>query len=110
MDKRDLNHVARWGQGRHVGVFGRTIVEADPNSINHSIYRLNARMCDRNDGAWATLANCDKRYAWVFSSQHKGGAQFTMGDASVRFISENIDMSTWGLIGAIAAGHPRGEF
>src|SRR5690606_31065579 len=94
MDKRDLNHIARWGQGRHVAVYGRAITEQDPNHVNHSIYKLNARMCDRSDGTWATLANCDKRYAWVFSSLHAGGAHFVMGDGAVRFINENIDMST----------------
>lgn len=110
MDKRDINHIARWGQGRHTSVFGRTIVETDPGHLNHSIYRINARMCDRNDGTWAALANCDKRYAWVFSSLHTGGAHFLMGDGAVKFINENIDMRTWGLIGAIAAGQPVGDF
>jgi prepilin-type N-terminal cleavage/methylation domain-containing protein len=110
MNKRDLNHVPRWGQGRHVSVFGRAITEADPNHLNHSIYKLNARMCDRNDGTWAALANCDKRYAWVFASDHSGGAHFALGDGSVRFISENIDMSTWGILHSIADGFTVGEF
>lgn len=110
MDKRDVNHIARWGQGRHVGVFGRVITEQTQDHLNHSIYGLNARMCDRNDGAWATISNCDKRYAWVFSSLHTGGAQFVMGDGSVRFVSENIDTTTWGHVHAINDGNPLGEF
>lgn len=110
MAKRDRNHIPRWGQGRHVGVFGRVITEQAPDHVNHSIYRLNARMCDRSDGQWATISNCDKRYAWVFASQHTGGAQFVLGDGSVRFVSENIDMSTWGILHAIDDGNTVEEF
>jgi prepilin-type processing-associated H-X9-DG protein len=33
----------------------------------------------------------DEEAELTFGSQHTGGAQFVMGDGSVRFISENID-------------------
>ena len=32
-----------------------------------------------------------RTYAWVFGSGHTGGAQFLLGDGTVRFIGENVD-------------------
>lgn len=45
-----------------------------------------------------------------FGSSHTGGAQFVLGDGSVRFISENIDAATFQNLGQIADGHIVGEF
>lgn len=45
-----------------------------------------------------------------FASEHIGGAQFVFGDGSVRFISENIDMVTFGNLGDKADGNIVGEF
>jgi len=45
-----------------------------------------------------------------FGSSHKGGAQFVLGDGSVRFISENIDEVTFQRLGMIADGEVVGEF
>jgi prepilin-type N-terminal cleavage/methylation domain-containing protein len=61
----------------------------------------------------------------IFNSGHTGGAHFTMGDGSVRFISENIDhtattfansnngtgpFGTYQRLAAISDGQPVGEF
>ena len=109
MRKGSIRYQPTWGQGRHVGVFGRAITEQNPNHNNHSFYCLNCNMNDRADGAW-TGANHDKPYAWVFSSQHPGGAHFLKGDGSVDFIGEEIDTSIWGFINAIADGNPTGQY
>jgi prepilin-type processing-associated H-X9-DG protein len=49
--------------------------------------------------------------SWSYSgSYHTGGAQFVMGDGSVRFISENIDAATVVNLVTISNGGIVGEF
>ena len=43
-------------------------------------------------------------------SRHTGGAQVCMGDGSVRFISDSINLQTWQRLGARDDGQPIGEF
>lgn len=45
-----------------------------------------------------------------FSSHHVGGAQFCLGDGSVRFISENIDGGVYQSLATIQGGETVGEF
>lgn len=45
-----------------------------------------------------------------FSSRHTGGAQFALGDGSVRFISENIDEGVYKSLATIQGGEIVGEF
>jgi prepilin-type N-terminal cleavage/methylation domain-containing protein/prepilin-type processing-associated H-X9-DG protein len=61
-----------WGAGVHTCCHGY-VPGSDPR------FTINGRYGANGDP-----------YAWVFSSYHTGGAQFVMGDGSVRFLSENI--------------------
>ncbi len=45
-----------------------------------------------------------------FGSDHSGGCQFVLGDGSVRFISENIDATTYNRLGTVSDGNVIGEF
>ncbi|MBL8816728.1 MAG: DUF1559 domain-containing protein [Planctomyces sp.] len=45
-----------------------------------------------------------------FSSRHTGGANFCLGDGSVRFISENIDQGIYQSLATIQGGEVVGEF
>jgi prepilin-type N-terminal cleavage/methylation domain-containing protein/prepilin-type processing-associated H-X9-DG protein len=45
-----------------------------------------------------------------FGSMHPGGAHFLMGDGAVRFLSNNVDVTTYRNLGRIADGYPLGEF
>ena len=44
-----------------------------------------------------------------FRSFHPGGAQFTMADGAVRFISESINMITFSALGTKAGNEVAGE-
>lgn len=45
-----------------------------------------------------------------FGSYHVGGAQFVLGDGSVRFLSENMDLGTLQSMASISGGEVVGEF
>ncbi|MBL8850680.1 MAG: DUF1559 domain-containing protein [Planctomycetaceae bacterium] len=45
-----------------------------------------------------------------FGSYHVGGAHFTLGDGSVRFISENVDLKLYQSLGSRNGGEIVGEF
>lgn len=47
---------------------------------------------------------------YAFASRHAGGGHFTMGDASVRFISENINLAIYRGLATISAAEVLGEF
>jgi prepilin-type N-terminal cleavage/methylation domain-containing protein len=44
--------------------------------------------------------------SWNFTSSHTGGCHFLVGDGAVRFLSENIDLTTYRNLGYIADGNP----
>ena len=59
----------------------------------------------------APCSGCANSSALVHSrSYHEGGAHILLGDGAVRFISENIDRTTFQRLGSRADGNPVGEF
>jgi prepilin-type N-terminal cleavage/methylation domain-containing protein len=45
-----------------------------------------------------------------FSSTHEGGGHFLLGDGSVRFVSENLDINIYSRLAACADGNPTPDF
>jgi len=61
-----------------------------------------------NSGLHATMTN---NYSDVpMGSMHQGGCNFAFGDASVRFINESINMTTYRSLASRNGGEPIGDF
>ncbi len=63
--------------------------------------KINSRLDPTVDGHIMEMA---------FGSYHVGGAHFTLGDGSVRFISENINLGIYHALGSRKGGEVVGEF
>ena len=67
---------------------------------------------------YPTIGECYVRYApssWVecnygFGGPHPGGVNMALCDASVRFVSETVDLPTWRNLGPMMDGNTIGEF
>ena len=70
-----------------------------------SVTRTTAKMYAINPGLLPITS-----FQGAFSSMHAGGAQFVMGDGSVRFIQESIDGTIYENLGSISDGNVIGEF
>lgn len=101
-------YVPTWGQAKWVGVFGRIASNSGANAArdNCTYNGINtpANSCP-NPASTAALP-----YAWVWSSEHVGGAHFLFGDGTVKFLSQNIDKNTFVLLNLVADGQVVGEF
>jgi len=58
----------------------------------------------RNQDLIACRGDWPNNYS--FMSMHSGGAQFTMGDASVKFITDSIDLRVYRALGSMMDGQP----
>jgi prepilin-type processing-associated H-X9-DG protein len=69
------------------------------NQYNH-VLPPNGRSCMYPPGRISTTAN----------SQHTGGVHLLLCDGSVRFISDNLSLTTWRALGSINGTETLGEF
>jgi hypothetical protein len=73
------------------------------NGLVSTVVPINIDSCSENTalgcGCWETWSS-----ALGFKSVHPGGAHFVMGDASVQFLPDSIDMLTYNQLGGKADG------
>lgn len=81
---------------------GRFNVTFPATGINVWNYNNNTSALNKTPGRRASWYNC--------ASLHTGGVQVLMGDASARFISENIDLQTLTFLCRMADSQVIGEF
>jgi prepilin-type N-terminal cleavage/methylation domain-containing protein len=65
-------------------------------------------------GTTGYAMNTPQAASWMFqswfSSAHVGGAHFIMGDGSIRFVSENVDLNLYKGLSTFGGGEVVGEF
>ncbi|MDG1895446.1 MAG: DUF1559 domain-containing protein [Fuerstiella sp.] len=96
-----------WAGHRRYGTFAVN----HPNSRNHinnARYHINGPV--HVAGMIGSNTNDVRVHVAVASSIHTGGIHVGMGDGSTRFLSENMDKSTYALLTRIADGEVLGEF
>ncbi|MGN6133880.1 MAG: DUF1559 family PulG-like putative transporter [Aureliella sp.] len=92
------NHVrAGWSHANKWGIFTQVPINFD--SSEPDVATATAK------GKTACNARCTWNSEVGFRSRHTGGAQFVMGDGSVQFLSQSIDMTNYQRLGAKADGN-----
>jgi len=74
-----------------------------PDGLNSCINNAQRAPC-------TLVANGSGNSVLYARSYHDGGAHGLLGDGSVRFISSNVDRTTFARLGSINDGNPLGEF
>lgn len=76
------------------------------HGITSTLNPINLDTCDWSPTS--TQSGCNRAYNWNyalgFRSRHPGGAQFSMGDASVQWLAETIDHQVFQYLGAMNDG------
>lgn len=97
--------------GTHTAVHGRVVtISSTAIVLENNTASTNQWPNWTINGAWRnntpTPDARGRTYAWVFSSLHPGGAQFTMCDGSTQFLAETIDFTTLARLAYIHDGQP----
>lgn len=110
----NTSHSSAWGAYSWVSNFIN--VHPDPptgtSPNNNTRYAINGPRdtAGSTSGGTALTTTLRSHHGGAASSRHEGGAQFLMGDGAVRFVSENIDASTYAFLHYIGDGNVVGEF
>lgn len=101
-----------WNYGEWYGVVGGNGQGSLPMGIAYLAARPNSRLIDADvipiidpdPFTWYQKAAAQAYGNFGFRSQHPGGLNFLMGDGSVKFIKQTIDLPTYRALGTRAGG------
>jgi hypothetical protein len=95
-DKYSTSYGPYWGSGTHTSTHGRIIPLY--NSTVAVDYLPNAPATALS----GVTTNVKKLgYAWTLSSRHPGGLHMLMGDGTVKFIKNSINVNAWAALATI---------
>ena len=108
-NRRSVHYEHLWGGYRRYNTFFNNHPNIDANHINNYRYHINGPTCETGrtatcdaSGSLAMIAKYN--HVGVTGSLHPGGAQYCLGDGSVRFVSETVDKSAWAIATRLASG------
>jgi len=100
-DRRSTAYEHFWGGYRYYNTFFNNHPTNDTTHINNVRYHINGPTCVGGMNGDCTPAD-KKHHVGVTASLHPGGAQYTLGDGSTRFVSETLDKSVWAVVTRLA--------
>ena len=96
---RDIRDGTSQTIGAGEGIFGEGYLTGPTWGVGR--YCLSMKLADRPINNWF-VAHSPYYPGYCFSSRHEGGAFFVFCDGAVRFLSENIDFTTYQALSTIA--------
>ncbi len=106
-ERRHTAYEHIWGGYRRYGTFFNNHPNINANHVNNYRYHINGEVCavgrDRTCDVGNPRPQSKYQHVGVTGSFHPGGAQYTLGDGSVRFVADTIDKSAWAVATRLAS-------
>jgi prepilin-type N-terminal cleavage/methylation domain-containing protein len=106
----NVDHSAAWAAYTWVSNFVNVHPDPVQSHVNNGRYAINGFRDKIAYTGGTYTSDQASHHGGAASSRHTGGAQFVMGDGAVRFVSENIDISTYAYLHFLADGEVIGDF